>query len=73
MMVDRRCRSGGVPHRGQTILGRGDTAATEARCDDVARKVRPWRDFEPIDERQRRGFTQPGATRQEILHELKRA
>ena len=32
MMVDRRCRSGGVPHRGQTILGRGDTAATEARC-----------------------------------------
>ena len=25
--------------------------------DAVARKVRPWRDFEPIDERQRRGFT----------------
>ena len=40
---------------------------------DVARKVRPWRDFEPIDERQRRGFIQPGAKRQEILHELKRA
>ena len=56
MMVIGVVEAAVSPHRGQTSSAVGKRPRRRLGVDDVARKVRPWRDFEPIDERQRRGF-----------------
>ena len=64
------CRADGSLGRAKQDLSAWQAAGLGV--DDVARKVRPWRDFVPIDERQRRGFIQPGAKRRARLTRPKR-